>query len=262
MAQVSRKIRDKRVLRLIGAYLRAPLRKDGRDEKRLKGTPQGGPLSPLLANIYLDALDHELQRRGLSFCRYADDVMIFVSSERSGERILESLTAWIAKRLKLRINAAKSGTGHPWNGKFLGFRITEKAQIAPAPSSLERLKDKIRETWNARWSVPLNDRIQHWQDTMRGWWGYFRLCEVRAPIFALEGWMRRHMRKYFWQRWHNRQGRLKALKRLKAKPYHLKQASGSVGAWRKARSPVLHTVLNNARLRRWGLYVPSDLAAV
>jgi len=261
MARIRRKIRDKRVLRLIGAYLRAPLRQDGREVKRLKGTPQGGPLSPLLANIYLDALDHELQRRGLSFCRYADDVAIFVASERSGARILESLTAWISTRLKLRVNLAKSGTGRPWNGKFLGFRILGDGRIAPAKSSLERLKDKVRDAWNAQRSVPLDDRIEHWQAMIRGWWNYFRLCEVRMPITALEGWMRRHMRKYFWQRWHNRKGRLKALKRLKAKPYHLKQASGSVGAWRKARSPMLQTVLDKARLRRWGLYVPSDLAA-
>jgi RNA-directed DNA polymerase len=261
MARVSRKIRDKRVLRLIGAYLRAPLRKDGRDEKRRKGTPQGGPLSPLLANLYLDTLEHELERRALSFCRYADDVAIFVASERSGERILESLTAWIAKYLKLRVNGAKSGTGRPWNGKFLGFRLTPDGRIGPARSSLERLKDKVQDVWDARNSLPLDNRIRHWQDMIRGWWNYFRLCEVRWQITALEGWMRRHMRKYFWQRWHNRKGRLNALRRLKAKPYHLKQASGSVGAWRKARSPMLQTVLDKARLRRWGLYVPSDLAA-
>jgi group II intron reverse transcriptase/maturase len=262
MARVSRTIRDKRVLRLIGAYLRAPLRKDGRDQKRQQGTPQGGPLSPLLANIYLDALDHELEQRGLSFCRYADDVAIFVASERSGERILVSLTDWIAKRLKLRVNRTKSGTGRPWNGKFLGFRITGDGRIAPAKSSLERLKDKVREAWNAQRSIPLDERIHHWQDFIRGWWNYFQLSEVRWPITALEGWMRRHMRKYFWQRWHDRKGRANALRRLGAKSYHRKQASGSAGPWRMARSPMLQTVLNNARLRRWELYVPSDFATL
>lgn len=262
MERISRKIRDKRVLRLIGAYLRAPIRRGGVDEKRTKGTPQGGPLSPLLANVYLDDLDQELEQRGLSFCRYADDVAIFVSSERSGERILESLTEWIAQRLKLRVNAAKSGTGRPWNGKFLGFRISRDGRIAPAKASLERLKDKVREHWNACRSVSLGERVQQWQDYIRGWSNYFRVCEVRWEIRVLESWTRRHMRKYFWQRWHNRQGRLNALRRLKAKPYHLKQASGSVGAWRKARSPMLQTVLDKARLRHWGLYVPSDFAAV
>jgi RNA-directed DNA polymerase len=116
MAKIGRKVRDKRVLKLIGSYLRAPMERDGQKIKRSQGTPQGGPLSPLLANIYLDDLDKELESRNLSFCRYADDLAIFVSSERSGQRILASLTEWIAKHLKLRVNPKKSGTGRPWNG--------------------------------------------------------------------------------------------------------------------------------------------------
>lgn len=186
---------------------------------------------------------------------------IFVGSQRSGERILASLTVWIAKPLHLRVNASKSGVDRLWNGQFLGVRITEDGQIAPAPRSVERLKEKVRGIWNARWSVALEDRIDYWQRYLRGWWNYFRVCDQRRDIDRREGWMRRHMRKYFWQRWHNRKGRLNALRRLQAQPYHRHQASGSVGAWRKARSPMLQTLLNNARLKRWGLYVPSDLAA-
>jgi len=258
MTKISRKVSDKRVLRLIGDYLRAPLQVDGQLEKRRQGTPQGGPLSPLLANIYLDVLDKELEQRGLSFCRYADDIVIFVGSERSGERILASLTDWIAKYLKLRVNLNKSGVGRPWNGKFLGFRINSDGRIAPAKASLDRLKDQVRSQWNAQESIPLEERIKRWQDYIRGWWNYYSICQQRRGITLLESWIRRHMRKYFWQRWHNRQGRLNALRRLKAKPYHLKQASGSVGTWRLARSPMLQTVLNNARLRQWGLFVPSD----
>ena len=261
MVRLGRRVRDPQVLRLIGAYLRAPVRSAGRDEKRSQGTPQGSPLSPLLANLYLDALDQELAQRGVSFCRYADDVAIFVRSQRSGERILASLTVWIATHLHLRVNASKSGVDRPWNGQFLGFRINEDRQIAPAPRSIERLKEKVRGIWNARWSIALEARIHSWQRYIRGWWNYFRVCNQRRDIDRREGWMRRHMRKYFWQRWHNRKGRLNALRRLKAQPYHLHQASGSVGAWRKAHSPLLHTLLNNARLKRWGLYVPSDLAA-
>jgi RNA-directed DNA polymerase len=260
MAKISRKVSDKRVLRLIGDYLRAPVQRNGQREKRSQGTPQGGPLSPLLANIYLDALDKELEQRGLSFCRYADDIVIFVGSERSGERILVSLTAWIAKHLKLRVNPNKSGVGHPWNGKFLGFRINSDGRIAPAQTSLDRLKEQVRSQWSAQDSIPLEERIKRWQQYIRGWWNYFSICQQRRGIKVLEGWIRRHMRKYFWQRWHNRRGRLNALRRLKAKPYHLNQASGSVGTWRLARSPMLQTVLNNARLRHWGLLVPSDFA--
>jgi len=184
-----------------------------------------------------------------------------VGSQRSGDRILESLTAWIAKPLKLRANASKSGVDRPWNGQFLGFRIGEDGRIGPAPRSMERLKEKVRETWNARWSVTLEERIQRWQRYIRGWWNDFRVGDQRREIRQREGWRRRHPRKYFWQRWHPRKGRLNALRRLRAKPYHLKQASDSVGTWRKARRPMVYTVLNNARLKRWGLYVPSDLAA-
>lgn len=262
LAKIGRKVRDKRVLKLIGRYLRAPIRQNGETEQRDKGTPQGGPLSPLLANIYLDTLDQELERRGLSYCRYADDVAIFVSSERSGERVLASLTEWIAKHLKLRVNAGKSGVGRPWDGKFLGFRITGNGRIAAAQASLDKLKDNVRRIWDAQVSLPLDARIERWQQYIRGWSNYFALCEYRHPIEALEGWMRRHMRKYFWQRWHNRKGRANALRRLGAKPYHQKQASGSAGTWRVARSPMLQTVLNKARLRRWGLYVPSDFATL
>jgi group II intron reverse transcriptase/maturase len=260
MAKISRKVSDKRVLRLIGNYLRAPIDRNGQREKRNQGTPQGGPLSPLLANIYLDALDKELERRGLSFCRYADDVAIFVSSERSGERILANLTDWIAKHLKLRVNINKSGVGHPWNGKFLGFRINSDGRITPAEASLEKLKAQVRSQWNAQESIKLEERIKRWQLYIRGWWNYFGICHQRRGVKRLEGWIRRHMRKYFWQRWHNRRGRLNALRRLKAKTYHLHQASDSVGAWRKARSPMLQTMLSNARLKRWGLWVPSDFA--
>lgn len=262
MAKISQKVKDKRVLKLIGNYLRAPMERDGQKIKRSQGTPQGGPLSPLLANIYLDELDKELENRGLSFCRYADDVAIFVSSERSGQRVLASLTAWIANHLKLRVNPNKSGTGRPWDGKFLGFRINRDGAIKLAQASVENLKAHVRHYWNNQNRQALEERIEGWQNYIRGWYAYFGVC-VHYPVTkALEGWIRRHMRKYFWQRWHNQRGRKNALKRLKAKPYHLHQTSVSVGAWRMARSPMLNTVLNNARLKRWGLWVPSNFVTV
>jgi len=262
MAKVSRKIRDKRVLKLIGSYLRAPMERDGQKIKRSQGTPQGGPLSPLLANIYLDDLDKELESRGLSFCRYADDLVIYVSSERSGQRILASLTEWIAKHLKLRVNPNKSGTGRPWQGKFLGFRINSDGSLKVADASLEKLKAQVRNCWNNQNRQGLEERIGKWREYIRGWYAYYGAC-IKYPITrAMEGWIRRHMRKYFWQRWHNKRGRMNALKRLKAKPYHQRQTSVSVGAWRMARSPMLHTVLNNTRLKRWGLWLPSDFVTM
>lgn len=258
MGKISRKVGDKRVLKLIGEYLRSPMEREGQRSRRSQGTPQGGPLSPLLANIYLDDLDKELEKRGLSFCRYADDLVIFVSSERSGQRILESLTGWIAEHLKLRVNPQKSGVGRPWQGKFLGFKISKEGAIGLAKTSLEKLKGQVRKHWDANISQKLEVRIQKWQQYIQGWHAYFGLCQNKRATEAIEGWARRHVRKYFWQRWHNKAGRANALKRLKAKPYHQCQTTVSVGAWRMARSPMLSTVLNNARLKRWGIWFPSD----
>jgi retron-type reverse transcriptase len=233
---------------------------DGKVERRDKGTPQGSPLSPLLANIYLDQLDKELERRELSFCRYADDISIYVSSERSAKRVLESLSAWIAKHLKLSVNQDKSGTGRPWERQFLSFQITENKEIAIAPKAIDRYKDKVRSLWDARQSLTSKELVKQWQEYSVGWWNYFKLAGNRRNIERLAGWTRRHMRKCFWLRWHNKKGRLNALRKLGAKPHQLKIASSSLGAWRIASSYTLHSVLNNATLRRYGLYVPSELS--
>ncbi|MEY3287847.1 MAG: group intron reverse transcriptase/maturase [Pseudomonadota bacterium] len=161
-------------------------------------------MSPLLANIYLDAWDKELEWRGLSFCRYADDIVLFVSSERSGERILSSLTSWIEKHLKLRVNVNKSGVGHTWEGKSLGFRINSDGRVAPAKASIERFKAQVRSQWSAQESLKLEERIKRWQQYVRGWWNYYKICQQWHAMKRVECWTRRHMRKYFWQRWHNR----------------------------------------------------------
>ena len=236
------------------------MERDGQRLKRSQGTPQGGPLSPLLANIYLHDLDKELEKRELSFCRYADDLIIFVRSERSGQRILASLTEWIANHLKLRVNPSKSGTGRPWKGKFLGFRINSDGEIKVAAASLEKLKDQVRYYWNFQRAQKLEERIQQWQQFIRGWYAYFNICGRYPVSKAREGWIRRHMRKYFWQRWHNKRGRVNALNRLKAKAWQMRRTQYSAGAWRAAKCPVMHSALDNERLKRWGLWVPSDFA--
>ena len=261
MHRIGRVERDPQILRLIGRYLRAPLEVDGRREKRTVGTPQGGPLSPLLANIYLDALDKELERRGLSFCRYADDVMIYVGSERSAQRVLESVSRWIEKHLRLKVNASKSGTGRPWDRPYLGFLLLSDGCITLAKHSVERFKAEVRRKWDARQGLTSRELVKRWQDYLRGWCQYFALAEARRCIMRLEGWIRRHMRKCFWLRWHNRKGRRNALRRLGAKWYHLKVASSRRGAWRIARSPALQTVLSGAVLGRYGLWMPSQLWA-
>jgi group II intron reverse transcriptase/maturase len=261
MNRMGQRIRDKRVLGLIGRYLRAGVMVQGVVQASEEGTPQGGPLSPLLANIYLDALDRELERRGLAFSRYADDCNIYVSSQRSAERVLASLTQWITKHLRLEVNLSKSGTGRPWERKFLGFRINLQGKIETAPSSVERFQMRVRDLWRSCQSQTSEELRDAWRAYLRGWWGYFRLAEERRNIFGLEGWIRRHIRSCFWQRWDNWRGRLRKLRHLGLSGRLLKVAHSSKGAWRIAASPSLQTALNNAVLRRHGFWMPSDLAA-
>ena len=261
MNRIGQTIRDKRVLRLIGKYLRAGVMVEGVVQSSEEGTPQGGPLSPLLANIYLDALDRELEERGLAFSRYADDCNIYVSSQRAAERVLASLTDWIKKHLRLEVNASKSGTGRPWERKFLGFRINPQGQIEAAPQSVERFKMKVRELWRSCQSQTSEELRGTWRAYVRGWWGYYRLAEERRNVFGLEGWIRRHIRSCFWQRWHDWRGRLRKLRQLGLSGHLLKVAHSSKGAWRIAASPSLQTALSNAVLRRYGFWMPSDLAS-
>lgn len=261
MARIGKTIRDKRVLRLIGKYLRAGVMINGVVQETAEGTPQGGPLSPLLANIYLDAMDQELERRGLSFSRYADDCNIYVGSERSAERVMEGMVEWIRTHLRLEVNAKKSGVGRPWERKFLGFRITSEGGIEISEQSLERFQTKVRELWNARQSLSSNDLRKNWCNYLRGWWGYYRLSTERRGIFNLEKWIRRHIRNCFWQRWHGWRGRLHRLRALGVRGQALGTAYSSKGSWRLAGSPTLQHALNNKTLRKAGLIMPSDLAA-
>jgi RNA-directed DNA polymerase len=172
MGRVANAIRDKRVLQLMGKYLRRGAMVDGLVEASVEGTPQGGPLSPLLANIYPDALDKELEKRGHSFCRYADDCNIYVGSQSAAERTLASIQGWIEKHLRLKVNAAKSGTGRVWERKFLGFRLDRGKRIGIAPESLERLKAKVREMWRGNQSCSSKQLRDAWGRYVRGWWGY------------------------------------------------------------------------------------------
>lgn len=262
MARVSKRIRDKRVLKLIGAYLRAGMMSDdGIVLAREEGTPQGGPLSPLLANIYLDALDRELERRELSFCRYADDCNIYVSSERAAERVMSGISEWLKRHLRLEVNAEKSAVGRPWERDFLGFRIDRDCRVEAAPKSLVKFKDRVRELWRSCQSASSEQLRTRWRAYLVGWWNYFCLAEQRHPIVGLSGWIRRHIRKCFWLRWHDRKGRLNALRRLGIRGRLLKTAASRRGAWRIARCGALHRALSNATLRRYGFIVPSDLVA-
>jgi retron-type reverse transcriptase len=283
MGRIGAVIRDKRVLGLIGKFLRRGAMVDGVVIASEEGTPDHrhramvglvqdklrhavspvarGPLSPLLANIYLDALDKELDERGHSYCRYADDCNIYVSSQAAAERTLASIQDWIEKRLRLKVNPAKSGTGRVWERKFLGFRLNRKLQIGIAPESIERFKAKVRELWRSRQSLTSTELRDRWKSFMQGWWGYFQLAEDRQAIFRLEGWIRRHIRKLFWLRWHNKKGRERKLRSLGIKGRLLQVASSARGAWRIAKARAMQSALTNAVLRKAGFLMPSDLAA-
>lgn len=261
MHQLRQVVADKRVRTLIGRCLKAGVMINGVVQDNEGGTPQGGPLSPLLANIYLDPLDKELESRGLSHVRYADDCNIYVGSEASAQRVLVSITRWIEKKLRLRINPAKSGTGPSQGRKFLGFTLSAQGVIELADKSLARFKDKVRELWAGRQSKTNQQLREQWNRYVRGWAGYFRLAEDTRKVRWCEGWIRRQIRKFYWQRWHSAAGRLNAFKRLGLARHHWASARSSRGAWRMAASPAMQQAISNAQLRRYGYLLPSMLLA-
>jgi Retron-type reverse transcriptase len=197
MQRLSKGIGDKRLLRLIRAYLQAGMMDDGLIEQRTAGTPQGGPLSPLLSNIVLDELDKELESRGHSFCRYADDCNIYVKSRKAGERVLTSITDFIEKKLKLKVNHEKSGVRHCSDVKFLGYTLLPKGGIRVADKSIDRLKDKVREITRRNRGVRFEQIIKELNLIIIGWTNYFRLANVWLSNFReLDGWIRRKLRCY------------------------------------------------------------------
>lgn len=193
MQKLSTKIEDGRVLRLIRRYLEAGMMADGIESQRTEGTPQGGPLSPLLSNILLTELDRELERRGHAFCRYADDCNIYVKSKTAGARVMASLTRFLAEKLKLTVNASKSAVAEPWKRKFLGYSLTwhKAPKLKIAPTSLQRLHDKIREVLKGASGRSLTKVIDELNPTLRGWMVYYKLTETKQALEELDGWIRR-----------------------------------------------------------------------
>ena len=261
MHLLGQRIGDKRILRLIGRDLRAPMEAgDGRHQRRTRGTPQGGPWSPLLANLYLEPLDRELETRALSFVRSADDIAVFVASPRAAERVVERLTRWRKRHLDLEVNAARSGAHHTEGTSLLGFRIHSRGDVSPAPKAIARLKERVRALWDARQSLTARQLREQWQSDITGWWSYFSYANWRRERHALSGWSRRHMRKSLWLRWHNRHGRRKALARLGVTGRALGVAGCRRGAWFMARHVVVNQALNTRRLERRGFSLPWLLA--
>lgn len=260
MHRLRGRIGDKRLRTLIGAYLRAPMQAaDGSKTKRWKGTPQGSPLSPLLANIYLDPLDKEMEKRGLAFVRYADDIAIFAGSQRSAERIYENIVEWIEKHLKLEVNRDKSGI-RPGGSNLLGFRLFGDGRTGVSPKAIDKLKERVCELWDARQSLTSERLRDQWQRYIQGWWNYFKHADWQREVTNLSGWIRRHMRKCFWLRWKTPRGRRNALKRLGINGRALGQSCSGRGAWPMARHPTVQQALNNRTLARHGFTIPWQVA--
>jgi len=203
MARVARKVGDKRVLRLIRRYLQAGLMLGGVTTVRQEGTPQGGPLSPLLSNILLDDLDKELERRGHAFCRYADDCNIYVATKRAGERVMASVTRFLSERLKLTVNTAKSAVDRPWKRTFLGFTMTshKEPRLRVAPKSVARFKGNLKATLRRGRGCQIERTVKALAPVLRGWIGYFRLADAKGIFEDLDGWMRRRLRCILWRQW-------------------------------------------------------------
>ena len=255
MGRLRRRIEDKRVLRLIRAYLTAGILEAGVVIERSEGTPQGGPLSPLLANILLDDLDRELERRGHAFCRYADDCNIYVQTQRAGERVLRSVTRFLETRLKLKVNAAKSGVDRPARRKFLGLRIlgTKKAYIALSPKSLLRCKQTIRRITKRNRGVALTRVIQELNQYTMGWVNYFGIARAKTTMEELDGWIRRRLRCYLWKQWKKPRNRFDHLKRAGVGPWLAAGlAWGHHGLWALSRHAAVQRAIPDAYLKQYG----------
>ncbi|MCD6707920.1 MAG: group II intron reverse transcriptase/maturase [Thiobacillus sp.] len=216
MSRIARRIEDKRVLRLIRRYLQAGMMAEGIETARTQGTPQGGPLSPLLSNILLTDLDRELEKRGLAFCRYADDCNIYVGSARAGRRIMAQMREFLANRLKLTVNEAKSAVARPWARKFLGYSVTvhKQTRIRIAAESLARLRERVKDLCRKGRGRSLAQIISTLNPVLRGWMNYFQYSQGRRPIEELDVWVRRWLRDIIWRQWKRpwtRESRLRAL---------------------------------------------------
>jgi RNA-directed DNA polymerase len=256
MAAIGQRVKDKRVLKLIRAFLNAGVMIDGLVSPTEEGTPQGGPLSPLLSNLVLDELDRELEKRGHRFARYADDCNIYVRSERAGQRVMESVTRFITGRLKLKVNQTKSAVARPQERKFLGFSFTNhrepKRRIAP--KARERFRHKVRELTRRTRGVSLQMMIRKLSQYLLGWRGYFGLCQTPSVLRNLDSWIRRRLRCVQWKQWKRGRRRFAELRRKGVGNALAAQTAGSShGPWRISISPALGIAMPDAFFGKLGL---------
>jgi RNA-directed DNA polymerase len=256
MGRIANRIEDKRLLKLIRAFLNAGVMENGLVSPSVEGTPQGGPLSPLLSNLVLDELDRELKRRGHRFVRYADDCNIYVRSERAGQRVMESITQFITQKLKLKVNEAKSAVARPQERKFLGFSFTAGPEVKRviAPKAVDRFKQRIREITRRAKGVSMETTMEELAPYMRGWRSYFGFCETPEVLIGLTRWVRLRLRAAMWRQWKTPRRRRAALLGLGVRePLASNTAGSGRGPWYLAKAKALSVGLSNAYLKSLGL---------
>jgi len=256
MGLLSKRITDKRTLKLIRSYLNSGIMEGGLVSQRIEGTPQGSPLSPLLSNILLDELDKELQERGHSFVRYADDCSIYVKSEKSAHRVLESITKYIEEKLKLKVNREKTKISQPYQSTLLGFSFYRNAgewKIRISPKSLERIKEKLRSKTKRNDPSNAADKIKKIETVVRGWVNYFSIATAKSLMKRLDEMVRVRLRMGIWKQWKKPKTKISHLIKLGVSHWKAYQwGNSSLGYCRVAHSPVLCTTLNNEYFQRLG----------
>lgn len=254
MSRVARRVEDKRLLKLVRAFLNSGVMIDGLASPTAEGTPQGGPLSPLLSNLLLDELDRELESRGLRFARYADDCNIYVKSERAGKRVLQSVTRWLDQKLRLKVNQSKSAVDRPWKRKFLGFTFTTSRKRSIAPTSRAKFKKRIRQLTKRNRGSSLVRVVGELRSYLLGWRGYFGFGQTSTVLRDFDSWIHRRLRCYAWKQWKTGPRRFAELRRLGIGKDLAAQTAGSRKRyWHISRSPALHRALSRAYLTELGL---------
>ena len=260
MSRLALKIKDRRVLKLIRKYLESGVMIEGVQVTTEEGTPQGGPLSPLLSNIVLDELDKELEKRALKFVRYADDCVIHVASQRAGARVMRSVTRYITKRLRLKVNEEKSSVGRPWSSKYLGFSLTNShkhTKIRIHWKTMLRLRGKVKELTNRSRGRSLSQVIEDLNVYLRGWWGYFSFADARGKLGGIINWIHRRLRCLLWKQWRNRRTRIRELrKRGITGDYAVTTGCSRKGPWRMSRVKWVVIALPNQHFKTHGLVIP------
>jgi RNA-directed DNA polymerase len=261
MSRLATRVHDKRLLRLIRNFLTAGVMIGGLVESTEEGAPQGGPLSPLLSNIVLDELDKELERRGLRFVRYADDFIIFIRSKRAAVRVMEGISRFITRKLKLKVNQEKSKITHPWWMCFLGFSFTSKrgdTRIRIHSKSIKRLKERVRELTDRNCGRSIHQIIFQLNQYLRGWWNYYRITQGISMFRSINGWIMRRLRAIYWKQWKNPRTRIRELR--KRGIFHrqaVTTGNARKGPWRMSRVKWIIIALKNAYFQRnLGLFLP------